>query len=68
MNYIAECVRLISYNAAFLARGEENGKYISAKLTDILDGKTSESKEEQPIEKDEILDRVNAMLARMRGE
>lgn len=65
VNYIAECTRLISFNTASCARGDEGGKYISVSLSDI--GKQENSKQETTDE-NEILERVNAMLARMRGE
>lgn len=65
VNYIAECTRLISFNTSSCARGDEGGKYISVSLSDI--GKQENSKQETTDE-NEILERVNAMLARMRGE
>lgn len=65
MNYLSECTRLISFNTASCARGDEGGKYISVSLSDI--GKTTDDKQETTDE-NEILERVNAMLARMRGE
>lgn len=65
LNYLSECTRLISFNTASCARGDEGGKYISVSLSDI--GKQENSKQETTDE-NEILERVNAMLARMRGE
>jgi hypothetical protein len=67
VNYIAECTRLISYNTASCARGDEGGKYISVALADMEKEKEKENKTETT-DTNEILERVNAMLARMRGD
>jgi hypothetical protein len=67
VNYIAECTRLISYNTASCARGDEGGQYISVALADMEKEKEKENKTETT-DTNEILERVNAMLARMRGD
>ena len=65
VNYIAECTRLISYNTASCARGDEGGQYISVALADM---NKQENKEQETTDENEILARVDAMLARMRGD
>ena len=69
VNYIAECTRLISYNTASCARGDEGGQYISVALADVVkqENNKQETTDQQPSE-NEILARVDAMLARMRGD
>lgn len=65
VNYIAECTRLISYNTASCARGDEGGQYISVALADM---NKQENKKQETTDENEILARVDAMLARMRGD
>lgn len=65
VNYLAECTRLISYNTASCARGDEGGKYISVALADM---NKQENKNQETTDENEILARVDAMLARMRGD
>lgn len=69
VNYIAECTRLISYNTASCARGDEGGQYISVTLADMEKEKEKEKENKtETTDTNEILERVNAMLARMRGD
>lgn len=65
INYVAECTRLISYNTASCARGDEGGQYISVALADM---NKQEDKKQETTDENEILARVDAMLARMRGD
>lgn len=65
VNYLAECTRLISYNTASCARGDEGGQYISVALADM---NKQENKNQETTDENEILARVDAMLARMRGD
>lgn len=65
VNYLAECTRLISYNTASCARGDEGGQYISVALADM---DKQENKKQETTDENEILARVDAMLARMRGD
>lgn len=68
VNYIAECTRLISYNTASCARGDEGGKYISVALADMNKQENKKQENNETTDENEILARVDAMLARMRGD
>ena len=68
VNYIAECTRLISYNTASCARGDEGGQYISVALADMNKQENEKQENNETTDENEILARVDAMLARMRGD